>query len=58
MESIKGKEVKFSVKQVYKDLANEGDEVNYSPMIWFALCVPNTHMWMTIHERLYTQDKI
>ncbi|GKC03934.1 RNA-directed DNA polymerase, eukaryota, reverse transcriptase zinc-binding domain protein [Tanacetum coccineum] len=58
--SKKGKDVRFTVKQVYEDLRRSGEDVKWSKIVWFSqnILKHSFIVWMAIQNKLITQDKI
>lgn len=55
-----GQRKKFATKVVWKDLCCNGNKVSWHKLVWFAQNIPKHSfvLWMAIHERLMTQDRI
>ena len=55
-----GKVVDFTVKNAWLDLREQMNIVNWSKVVWFAQCNPRCAfiLWMAIHGKLSTQDRI
>ena len=51
---------KFSVKQTYYDLSNNGDEVSWSKLVWFSQNIPKFAFifWLAIQGKLTTHDRL
>ena len=55
-----GDEIGFSVQKVTMDICNEVPRVIWWKLVWYAQCIPKHSfiLWLAIHERLSTQDKL
>ncbi|GKD77238.1 RNA-directed DNA polymerase, eukaryota, reverse transcriptase zinc-binding domain protein [Tanacetum coccineum] len=56
----KGKEVDFSVKEVWRAVKDEYPEVIWHKHVWFSQCIPRHSfiLWVAIKGRLKTRDKL
>ena len=52
------KECKFSVKEVYKDLRNDSEEVKWAKVIWFSQNIPKHSfiLWLAAQNKLMTHE--
>nr|GEX45972.1 hypothetical protein [Tanacetum cinerariifolium] len=50
----------FLLKNVWKDLYVNGENVTWSSMVWYTQCIPKHAfvLWMAVQEKLLTQDRI
>lgn len=52
------KECKFSVKEVYRDLRSESNELRWTQTIWYTQCIPKHSfiLWLAVQKKLLTHD--
>ncbi|GKB15011.1 RNA-directed DNA polymerase, eukaryota, reverse transcriptase zinc-binding domain protein [Tanacetum coccineum] len=55
-----GKELKFNIGDVWRDLRCNNDKVEWYSMIWFPQAIPRHAfvLWLAVQKRLMTQDKL
>ncbi|PWA64577.1 reverse transcriptase zinc-binding domain-containing protein [Artemisia annua] len=55
-----GELTKFSVKTVWEDMRNQGQQVKWNKLVWYSQGVPRHSflLWLAIKERLHTQDRL
>ncbi|GJT89551.1 RNA-directed DNA polymerase, eukaryota, reverse transcriptase zinc-binding domain protein [Tanacetum coccineum] len=55
-----GKECKFSIKEVYKDMRIQSSKTTWAKLIWFSQCIPKRSfmLWMAIQGKLMTCDRM
>ncbi|GKD57572.1 RNA-directed DNA polymerase, eukaryota, reverse transcriptase zinc-binding domain protein [Tanacetum coccineum] len=56
----KGKERKFDIKTVWKDMCSIEQKVNWSSVVWFAQSISRHAfvLWLAVQKRLITQDRL
>ncbi|GJY43181.1 reverse transcriptase zinc-binding domain-containing protein [Tanacetum coccineum] len=55
-----GNIVKYSTRQVWRDLNNSTQKVPWKALMWFSQCCPKHSfvMWIDVQRRLTTQDRL
>lgn len=56
----KRKEVKFATTRVWKDFREDQPKLKWHSSVWYSQCIPKHSfvVWLAIHERLTTQDRL
>ncbi|GJW24117.1 reverse transcriptase zinc-binding domain-containing protein [Tanacetum coccineum] len=55
-----GKECKFSIRDVYKDMRFQSTKIKWAKLVWFSQCIPKQAfiLWMVIQGKLMTCDRM
>ncbi|GJT54657.1 RNA-directed DNA polymerase, eukaryota, reverse transcriptase zinc-binding domain protein [Tanacetum coccineum] len=55
-----GKDCKFSIKEVYKDMRVQSSKSTWAKLVWYSQCIPKQSfiLWMAIQGKLMTCDRM